>query len=147
MIIISNRLNWILNWVAIKMLSADKSKNKTVTATNTVSLPALITAPSLQQYQPYEMYVLISRHIGDTVATVTQICNPMSISTSVTNKVQWHPNPNDTQLATWVWRSCRLKKRCWCFSDHQAFGRCQYLHRIVWNSRKFQLNISVIKFF
>lgn len=70
------------------MLSADKSKNKTVTATNTVSLPALITAPSLQQYQPYEMYVLISRHIGDTVATVTQIYNPMSISTSVTNKVQ-----------------------------------------------------------
>lgn len=58
------------------MLSADKSKDKTKTATNTISLPALNTVPSLQQYQPYGIYVLISRHIGDItniVATVTQI--------------------------------------------------------------------------
>jgi len=58
------------------MLSADKSKDKTVTAANTISLPALSTASSLQQYEPYGIDVLVSRHssgVTDIVATVTQI--------------------------------------------------------------------------
>lgn len=58
------------------MLSADKSKDKTVTAANTVSLPAWNSAPSLQQDQLDGVCVLSSKHITDIpdiVALVTQI--------------------------------------------------------------------------
>lgn len=58
------------------MLSADKSKDKTVTAANTVSLPAWNSAPSLQQDQPDGMCVLSIKHITDIpniLAPLTQI--------------------------------------------------------------------------